>query len=508
MDQSLTQFNKAFTGETLKSERLRTLILAVIFALAALLLCVVPRLFTFFFIDAFFKSVKGLPLHLWIGLLLFAFCAYECLVYIRYRLFTSESGRWVTVFQYLNTTVETSFPGIVLLIISPLVSTPAIILSPVVYLYFFFIALSTLRLSFKLSIFTGAIAAVEYFLIYWFYFKPLGSPSVDPFILAPGQHLVKSLLFLIIGIAIGFVTLEIRKRVFVSIRFVEEKNKFLKDYAIVLEKQVRERTEDLNRTLLEVEAANNKLTASIKYAQRIQYSLLPSKEAISRQFPDNFVIWNPRDIVGGDIYFAEKYHAGFLLAVFDCTGHGVPGALMTMISSSAIREIMNGASFLDPASMMASLNRFVKTSLHQYSEKTPSNDGLDASICYLNTDKRTLTFAGARQSLVYFIQDRLYLLKGDRHSIGYKNSNLDFEFTNHTIPLDQTTTIYLYTDGIVDQLGGNKRLAFGNKRFRALLGEAMKKPLREQKEFILSSFNTYRGNNEIQDDITVIGFRG
>ncbi len=264
--------------------------------------------------------------------------------------------------------------------------------------------------------------------------------------------------------------------------------------------------DELENERQKVENSNRKITDSIKYAHRIQNSLLPNMVSVKQFLPQNFFYWKPRDIVGGDIYYAECFKNGFLLAVIDCTGHGVPGALMTMVASSGLRRITIDEGCLDPADILNRLNSIIKTSLHQDTEHATSDDGLDASVCFVNTTDKTLTYAGARLPLIYINGNETTIVKGDHQSIGYKKSDLDYKFTNHDIDIHDGMAFYLYTDGIVDQLGGKKRIPFGKRRFCDLLLKSHNESFREQQNMLTDVFEKYKGDNEIQDDITVVGF--
>ena len=296
------------------------------------------------------------------------------------------------------------------------------------------------------------------------------------------------------------------------IRFQSAARK-VKEYSQTLEVKVAERTEELNQrnqqlneALIEVEQSNRKIMDSIRYAKRIQSSLLPSPEQLDSILPDNLLIWMPRDVVGGDIYYAEQFASGTIVAVVDCTGHGVPGAFMTMLALSGIKKITTDEGCLDPAEILKRLNMNLKSLLHQDSDQALSDDGLDASICFVDNRKQTLTFAGARQSLICLNHDQLSRIKGDRHSVGYKMSDLNYEFTNHQVEIKKGMSFYLLTDGLIDQLGGENKFSFGSKRFTELLVESRDSPLAAQKERILQKFSEYKQDNEIQDDITVLGF--
>ncbi len=294
---------------------------------------------------------------------------------------------------------------------------------------------------------------------------------------------------------------------------VEKLTEELEESNLMLEQRVVERTEklrqanrDLNRSLDEVKSANFKIMSSISYARRIQNSLLPNPEYMKLFMPDNMLIWRPRDIVGGDVYFANEFQNGFLVAVIDCTGHGVPGAFMTMLASSNLRRITMDEGCLDPAEILRRLNSIVQKSLQQDADYATSDDGMDASICFVNLKDKTLTFSGARQSIVYTINGDVKTIKGDRESIGYKKSNPEYRFKTNLISIEKGMSFYLYTDGYIDQLGGKNRRSMGKKRFRQLIEEFSDQSFELQEQNIIKAFNRYRGKNEIQDDITIFGF--
>jgi len=267
-----------------------------------------------------------------------------------------------------------------------------------------------------------------------------------------------------------------------------------------LEQKVEERTAQLTE-------ANKKVMDSILYAEIIQSSLLPNKDKVKTYLPHSFFLWMPRDIVGGDIYYTESFEDGFLIAIIDCTGHGVPGAFMTMVVSTSLRQITRSENCHNPAEILKRLNFMVKTSLQQDTNYARSDDGLDAAVCWVNPQEKTLLFAGAKQPLYYIHNEKLDIINGDKQSLGYKKSNVDFTFTTHTVNLKEGMCLYLTTDGFLDQLGGAKSFPFGKKRLKKLLMENYQLPFEEQSEKLLHAFKEYKGDNERQDDVTVLGFR-
>ena len=256
--------------------------------------------------------------------------------------------------------------------------------------------------------------------------------------------------------------------------------------------------------LAAIEERNKTMTESIQYAKLIQSSLLPNLEQVKTYLPNSFSTWMPRDIVGGDMLYFEPVAEGFIIAVIDCTGHGVPGAFMTMIAITSLRRIVKDEGINEPSQILQRLNYLVKTSLQQDTKYAKSDDGLDAAICLIKG--KTLTFAGAKLPLYYIQQDKLTVIKGDRKSLGYKKSDLNFTFTNHTVNIETGMSCYLATDGFLDQLGGPKQHIFSTKRFKQLLLENYLYDFIEQEKRLLEKFNEYKGDNDRQDDVTIIGF--
>jgi len=283
-----------------------------------------------------------------------------------------------------------------------------------------------------------------------------------------------------------------------------------------LEDKVNDRTFRLAGANEEIKRKTVHIMDSIRYAEKIQKSMLPDMETVRHYLPDSFFIWMPRDMVGGDTYFAECFGDGFVVALIDCTGHGIPGAFMSMIASSFIRKITGSEQCHDPAEILRRLNYNVKTSLQQDKAYAISDDGMDAAVCFITSrqtgdSRQELTFAGARLSLTCVHKDEISVIKGDRQSIGYKKSDLNFSFTNHTIPVEKGTSFYMASDGFRDQFGKDAdsrfgERSFGKKRFRNLLRKVADMPFEKQQEIILRTFSEYRGECDIQDDVTVIGF--
>ncbi len=271
-----------------------------------------------------------------------------------------------------------------------------------------------------------------------------------------------------------------------------------------LDLKVKQRTSEL-------EEKNENMTQSIKYAKTIQNSILPDKVQGEKIFKEHFIIYKPRDIVGGDFYFFQKLGETYLICIIDCTGHGVPGALMTMLSSAVLMEKMAYAVYENPAKYLKEINRTVKEILnkpggHIKNSDLISDDGLDIGICFYNASKNVLTYAGAKIDLYYSYENQINLIKGDKQSIGYVISLEDFEFENHKIDLKPGMVFYLLTDGLVSQNGGENDFPYGKNRFSDLLSRISSLPLSDQKNEILADYERYRGSEAQRDDIAIISF--
>lgn len=291
-------------------------------------------------------------------------------------------------------------------------------------------------------------------------------------------------------------------------------NQSLREHNQNLEAKVAERTQELsqknsalNLSLRQVEEANQKITESIEYARDIQLALLPEERELNQALPERFTLWEQRDIVGGDIYVMEPVRDGFIVGVLDCAGHGVPGAFMTIIAVSCFRKAILEEGYRDPARVLKRMNTLVKTALRQDRASTPSDDGLDAALCLVQPQKNLLTFAGARIPLFIWKNGEVESVKADRMSLGYKRSDINFEFKNNVIHVEEDMRFYLSTDGYFDQLGGPRRHCFGKKRFINTLKTHAAEPFDTQKQALNSALKNYQGHNDRLDDVTVIGFR-
>lgn len=255
----------------------------------------------------------------------------------------------------------------------------------------------------------------------------------------------------------------------------------------------------------QLELQKNDITASIDYARQIQEAMLPTYESIQEYLPASFVLFKPRDIVSGDFYYFTANTKGckMVLAAVDCTGHGVPGAFMSLIGNDILNGIVEQEGVTNADIVLNKLHRGVRNSLNQYNSS--NRDGMDISLCVIDKQAKVVEFAGAMNSLVYVQNGELKRLTGDKVPIGGEQREALREFHSHTIDISIPTTLYLYSDGYQDQFGGKDNRKFMAPRFRELLYSIHQKPMIEQKIMLESTLVAWQQDNEQLDDILVIG---
>lgn len=266
-----------------------------------------------------------------------------------------------------------------------------------------------------------------------------------------------------------------------------------------LEDQVSARTKELHEK-------NQKLMDSIDYAQRIQQSLLPSQEKLRTLFKDYFLLWQPRDVVGGDFYWTKQFGKDFLVALGDCTGHGVPGALMSSLSISILNQIADDQSKADPALILQRLNRLIKQTLQQDNKAPLTDDGLDIGLCYYNGQDQ-LIFAGAKCPLYLKTAQGLQVVPGNKKSIGYVRTAIDYCYHNTCLAINEGDVVTITTDGLLDQNGGPQDYCFGKKRFCDLLQRCSNLKFAEQRAIFQKELASYMDDQPQRDDITVLAFQ-
>ena len=248
------------------------------------------------------------------------------------------------------------------------------------------------------------------------------------------------------------------------------------------------------------------ITDSIRYASRIQNAILPSATIMHESFNDSFVLFLPRDIVSGDFYWFTRRGDKMVVVAADCTGHGVPGAFMSMLGVSFLYEIVNKEGVMRPAKILDMLRQFVKLTLSQTGKKDEQKDGMDISLCMVDLENMKLEWAGAYNPLLLIRNEEIIEYKADKMPVAIHITD-HLPFTNHEIDLQLDDVFYMYSDGFADQFGGESGRKYMSKRFKNFLLEIHKKPMEEQKELLHQEHLSWRGNIEQIDDIVVVGIR-
>ena len=271
----------------------------------------------------------------------------------------------------------------------------------------------------------------------------------------------------------------------------------------------------------EIAQKNKDIQDSINYAQRIQQAILPSEKTIKELFPQSFVLYKPKDVVSGDFYFFTEKEEKYIAAAVDCTGHGVPGAFMSMISNDQLNQTILENNITEPGDILNRVNKGIKNALRQRDNNSESNDGMDIALISLQssvdsgqekenqkpeTNNYKLSYAGAHRPLFHLSSGELNVIEADNVAIGGSTSE-NYNFTQHSVPVKKGDFIYLFSDGYTDQFGGDKGKKFMTKKFKDLLLSIHNKSMDEQKAILEESFETWRGNIEQVDDVLVIGIK-
>jgi serine phosphatase RsbU (regulator of sigma subunit)/Tfp pilus assembly protein PilF len=253
----------------------------------------------------------------------------------------------------------------------------------------------------------------------------------------------------------------------------------------------------------ELEEKNQEITDSIIYAKRIQSAILPPTSELNKHLKNGFVLFKPKDIVAGDFYWMEVKEDIVFYAAADCTGHGVPGAMVSIVCHGALNRAIREFELTEPASILNKVRELVIETFN--SGRGDIKDGMDIALCALNYKTKNLNYSGANNSLYIINDGEIREIKADKQPIGrYATSE---PFTNHEISLKEGDAIYVFTDGFVDQFGGPKGKKFMFKPFRELLLSVQNQSMEKQKTLIDEAFNNWKGNNEQVDDVCVIGVR-
>lgn len=256
---------------------------------------------------------------------------------------------------------------------------------------------------------------------------------------------------------------------------------------------------DQNKKL---EVQREEILSSITYAKRIQQAILPSDSKMKHHLPDSFVLYKPKDIVAGDFYWLEKVDDWVLVAVADCTGHGVPGAMLSVICNNAMNRAVREFRITNPAEILDKTQQLV---LEAFEQDTEMKDGMDIALLAINTTTRQVGYAGAHNPCYYITGNGLDELAPNKQPIGqFANRK---PYTCHTRNAEVGECFYLFSDGYADQFGGAKGKKFKYKPFRQLLQDNYQRPMAEQKQHLEQTFAQWKGNQDQVDDICIIGLR-
>ncbi|OOM55629.1 stage II sporulation protein SpoIIE [Clostridium beijerinckii] len=275
------------------------------------------------------------------------------------------------------------------------------------------------------------------------------------------------------------------------------------EQAILMNKELENK---VNMRTQELRESNQKINDSIEYAKRLQESILPSLEELKKSFMENFVIWKPKDTVGGDFFWLREIEDVLVFVVGDCTGHGVPGAFMTMTVNAILHNIVNTINKEDPSMILQELHIQLRQALNKNSNPSSVDDGLDIAIFSIKK-KASLIYAGANIELYIKREGEVKVFKPQTRGIGYRDIELKENLKNEIIQIQEGDIFIVTTDGFIHQNGGERKYPFGKKRLRNMIKECEFKDFESIKSKFENTMEVYKGNEEQRDDITVLGFK-
>ena len=278
----------------------------------------------------------------------------------------------------------------------------------------------------------------------------------------------------------------------------------IRNHTAELEQKVWARTQALEQASQDIARAYAQINHSIDYASLIQRSMLPTRQMVQQLGHQQFVLWRPRDVVGGDFYIFRSEVQGYLLGVLDCAGHGVAGALMTMLAKSTLDHAMNQVGIASPAALLRHTDSTMRAWLFHDDLPRGIATNMDAGLAYVDCAKRTLRYSGAKISLYLCDGQTVQEIKGDRRAIGDRRPGT---YADTDIPLRSDVTYYLTTDGFLDQAGGDLGYGFGNTRFAQMLLDHAYLPITQQAPMFDRVLDEYRSSYPQRDDITLLSFR-
>ena len=311
---------------------------------------------------------------------------------------------------------------------------------------------------------------------------------------------IAGLLILMIFIGLNIVrTSRLRKRI----------NKELKEKNFEINQQKEEietQNDILNQQNEKIERSHKKITDSINYASRIQEAMLPAKLVIDQFLPENFIYYKPRDVVSGDFYWIKEVKNQLLIVTADCTGHGVPGAFVSMLGMALLNEIVHHETITHANEVLEELRNRVKSSLRQTGTMDEQKDGMDLALCAINLETEVMQYSGANIPLYHYRNGELSVFKPVSNPIGISHKEVPFE--NHEIQLQSDDMFYMFSDGIIDQFHYDSKEKFKITGLKNLFERINMMPMSEQHKEMAKTYKEWGGNDENQtDDILVMGFK-
>jgi serine phosphatase RsbU (regulator of sigma subunit) len=288
---------------------------------------------------------------------------------------------------------------------------------------------------------------------------------------------------------------------------LQENNKLQIEQNIKLEKKVIERTFEIQKQSQIILEKNKDITDSINYAKRIQDAMLSKAEAQFLNDDNFFIFYKPRDIVSGDFYWYTQVNHTIIIAAVDCTGHGVPGALMSMIGSTLLNSIVNDMKITQPSSILKMLDQSIQIALKQKVDMISNKDGMDIAICKVDLLQKKLHFSGAQRPLYFCNQNGIEVYRGNPNSVGGYFEDQVKQFHDLVIDFKDGDVFYISSDGYADQFGGPNSKKYMTKNFKVLLNQSSKFKMQAQKTKIETEFSEWKGSNQQVDDILVIGMK-
>ena len=265
------------------------------------------------------------------------------------------------------------------------------------------------------------------------------------------------------------------------------------------------RNKEIETQKNELETSHKKIIHSVNYAKRIQSAMLPTNDLFNEHFEEHFIFYRPKDIVSGDFYWAKRLDDILYFAVADCTGHGVPGAFVSVLGISLLNEIVAKNRNFNTAQILDALRTSIKISLKQEDIKSDSKEGMDIALCAINIETLEMQYAGAYNPLFIIRNDEFIEIKADKQPIAIHRK--ESSFTNHVVNLKKNDLIYLFSDGFIDQFGGDSKEKFKTKRFKKLIIENSNKPLSDQYQIIGQTFDNWKTDSKQIDDVAILAVK-